>query len=50
MCAHAGTSGDGMGRLGTRVCLEKMASGSYAGDREDLQGPWSSSLGASCII
>ena len=40
VCAHACTSGDGRGRLVTRVCLEKMASGSYAGHREeDLQGP-----------
>ena len=38
--AHACTSGDGGGRLLTRVCLEKITSGSYAGDREeDLQGP-----------
>ena len=40
VCAHACTSGDGRGRLVTRVCLEKMTSGSHAGDREeDLQGP-----------
>lgn len=37
MCAHAGTSGDGMGRLGTGSVWEKMASGSYAGDEEDLR-------------
>ena len=38
--AHACTNDDGRGRLLTRVCLEKITSGSYAGDREeDLQGP-----------
>ena len=40
VCAHACTNDDGRGRLLTRVCLEKITSGSYAGDREeDLQGP-----------